>query len=296
MYTIKQAAIRAGVTVELLRAWERRYGIVRPDRTDSGYRLYDDPAIDRVRAMRQLVDRGWSPSQAAREVEANGVPIPSTPSHPTGVQIEPPGPDLATAFVDAAAALDERRVEAVLDDVFASGSFDRVVDDRLMPVLRALGHAWAAGTVSVAAEHAASHAVLRRLAAAFEAAGRLDAERPVLVGLPAGSRHEIGALAFATAARRRGIGVVYLGADVTHDSWIDAAHVTNARGVVIGIPTAGDRGPGRQVAETMVHSGGWLVAAGGAGAIDADLPAEVLQLPNGIVSSTAALQQALADR
>ena len=111
-----------------------------------------------------------------------------------------------------------------------------------------------------------------------------------------GSRHEIGALAFATAARRRGIGVVYLGADVTHDSWIDAAHVTNARGVVIGIPTAGDRGPGRQVAETMVHSGGWLVAAGGAGALDADLPAEVLQLPNGIVSSTAALQQALADR
>ncbi|HET9755185.1 MAG TPA: MerR family transcriptional regulator, partial [Candidatus Limnocylindrales bacterium] len=146
MYTIKQAAIRAGVTVELLRAWERRYGIVRPDRTDSGYRLYDDPAIDRVRAMRQLVDRGWSPSQAAREIEANGVPIPSTPSHPTGVQNEPPGPDLAAAFVDAAAALDERRVEAVLDEVFASGSFERVVDDRLMPVLRALGDAWAAGT------------------------------------------------------------------------------------------------------------------------------------------------------
>ncbi len=297
MYTIKQAAIRAGVTVELLRAWERRYGIVRPDRTDSGYRLYDDPAIDRVRAMRQLVDRGWSPSQAAREIEANGVPITSpTPLRPTGGQNEPSGPDLATAFVDAAAALDERRVEAVLDEVFASGSFDRVVDDRLMPVLRALGDAWASGSVSVAAEHAASHAVLRRLSAAFEAAGRLDVARPVLVGLPAGSRHEIGALAFATAARRRGIGVVYLGADVPHDSWIDAAHLTNARGVVIGIPTARDRGPGRQVAETMVHSGGWLVASGGAGSLDADLPAEVLQLPNGIVSSAAALQQALAER
>ena len=295
MYTIKQAAIRAGVSVELLRAWERRYGIVHPGRTDSGYRLYDDPAIDRLRAMRQLVDNGWAPSQAAREIEANGVPAISpiaSRAVPSGRQ---PDPDLATAFVDAAAALDERRVEAVLDELFAAGSFERVVDDRLMPVLHALGDAWAAGTVSVAAEHAASHAVLRRMSAAFEAAGRLDTERPVLVGLPAGSRHEIGALAFATAARRRGIGVVYLGADVPHDSWIDAAQVTSARGVVVGIPTAGDRGPARQIVETMVHGGTWLVAAGGGGTLDADLPAEVLRLPNGIVSSAAALQQALAE-
>ncbi len=184
----------------------------------------------------------------------------------------------------------------MLDELFASGSFERVVDDRLMPVLRALGDAWAAGTVSVAAEHAASHAVVRRLSAAFEAAGRLDVERPVLVGLPAGSRHEIGALAFATAARRLGIGVVYLGADVPHDSWIDAAHVTSARGVVVGIPTAGDRRAGQQVVDTMVHGGTWLVAAGGGGVLDADLPTEVVRLPNGIVSSATALQHALAQR
>ncbi|HET8570333.1 MAG TPA: MerR family transcriptional regulator [Candidatus Limnocylindria bacterium] len=51
MYTIREAAHRAGVTPDVLRAWERRYGVVSPQRTASGYRLYDDAAIARLRAM-----------------------------------------------------------------------------------------------------------------------------------------------------------------------------------------------------------------------------------------------------
>ena len=52
MYTIKQAAIRSGLTIPTIRAWERRYGVVLPERTKSGYRLYDDDALDRLLAMR----------------------------------------------------------------------------------------------------------------------------------------------------------------------------------------------------------------------------------------------------
>jgi MerR family transcriptional regulator, light-induced transcriptional regulator len=294
MYTIKQAALRAGVSVQVLRAWERRYGIVRPDRTPSGYRLYDEAAIDRVRAMRRLVEEGWAASQAAREIEAHGVPASPAPSPrlPGGGS----GSDLSAAFVDAAADLDDARIEEILDELFASGSFERAVEQRVMPALRALGDAWAEGTVSVAAEHAASHAVLRRLAAAFEAAGRLDVESPVLIGLPPGSRHELGALAFATAARRRGIGAVYLGADVPERSWREAVDVTGARGVVVGIPTIDDRHAAEGVAHAMTAIGDVVVAVGGLGATDAQLPAGVIRLPEDIPSATAALEQALADR
>ncbi len=295
MYTIKQAALRAGVSVQVLRAWERRYGIVRPDRTPSGYRLYDETAIDRVRAMRRLVEEGWAASQAAREIEAHGVPAASpalSPRSPGGGS----GSDLSAAFVDAAAQLDDARIDAILDELFASGSFERAVEQRVMPALRALGDAWAEGTVSVAAEHAASHAVLRRLAAAFEAAGRLDVESPVLVGLPPGSRHELGALAFATAARRRGIGVVYLGADVPEQSWLDAVDVTGARGVVVGIPTIDDRHAAEGVAHAVTATGDVVVAVGGLGATEAQLPAGVIRLPQDIPNATTALEQALADR
>ncbi len=73
MYTIKQAAIRSGLTIPTIRAWERRYGVVLPERTASGYRLYDDDALDRLLAMRHLVEvEGVRPSQAADQVLAAG--------------------------------------------------------------------------------------------------------------------------------------------------------------------------------------------------------------------------------
>ena len=68
MYTIREAANRAGVTADVLRAWERRYHIVEPRRTPGGYRQYDDAAIRRLRAMRRLVDDGWTPSAAAESL------------------------------------------------------------------------------------------------------------------------------------------------------------------------------------------------------------------------------------
>ena len=70
MYRITQTAIRSGVSVPLIRAWERRYGIVRPQRTASGYRMYDDAAIDTLVRMRELTEAGWSASEASRAILA----------------------------------------------------------------------------------------------------------------------------------------------------------------------------------------------------------------------------------
>ena len=295
MYTIGQAALRAGVSIPVLRAWERRYGIVHPQRTPSGYRLYDDVAIDRLRSMRELVASGMSPAQAAKQIEEHGVTgtstLPGEPARFTDEAATPPDDAFTHAYVSAAAAMDEARVEAVLEEIMASASFERAVDDRLMPALRGLGRAWSTGEVSVAAEHAASHAVLRRLSAAFQAAGT-SIGRPVLVGLPPGSRHELGALAFATAVRRRGIGVVYLGPDVPLQSWVDAVRWTSARAVVIGAPTGDDLKGAESIAEMASALGGVLVAIGGAPAETVTLPG-VLRLPDGIGPSARALEAAL---
>ncbi len=302
MYTIKEAAARAGVSVPLLRAWERRYGVVQPARTAAGYRLYDEASIERVRAMRRLVDAGWTPSQAAKQIEAEGIPadmdvstVAGTDGPPAPTEIDG-GRGVSADFVAAAAALDERRIETFLDDLFAGGSFERVVDDRLGPALRALGDAWAAGTLSVGAEHAASHAVLRRLSASFEAAGRASDARPVLVGLPPGSRHEIGALAFATAARRRGLAVVYLGADVPRRE-LDRGRCGRrwpARSSS-GFPPQADVATAESVARTVTEAGGAVVVAiGGPGAADASVPPSVLRLMDGIGAAAEMLEDALA--
>ena len=76
MFTIKQAAARTGLSVPIIRVWERRYGVVQPSRTPAGYRLYDDESIARLVAMRRLVaEEGWKPSQAAQRVLEPGTDL-----------------------------------------------------------------------------------------------------------------------------------------------------------------------------------------------------------------------------
>src|SRR5688500_7628547 len=270
MYTIREAAGRAGVSSELLRAWERRYGIVTPQRTPAGYRLYDDRAIARIRAMRSLVHDGWTPSAAAASLKGlsdGELPADAARDAAEASADDPTAEELVDRFVRAAARMDSAAIGDFLDDIGARGSFEAVSDRYLFPALRALGSAWERGVVSVAAEHQASAAVERWLGAAYEAAGSHRVETaPILVGLPPGARHELGALAFATAARRSGLSVHYLGADLPSAEWVRAARATNAVAAVIGVPTAEDATAARKVATALRRgSPDVLILFGGAG-------------------------------
>lgn len=286
MYSIKQASIRSGVSVPLIRAWERRYGVVSPKRTPSGYRLYDDAAIATLIRVRELTEEGWNASEASRAVLEGEVPVnprttPSLPIDEEGVHARQA--DLIDRFIESATAMDIARTGAVLDEIFASGSFEAIVDDLLMPALVALGQAWSEGRLDVAAEHAASSAVHRRLSALYEAAATMGDAR-VVVGLPPGARHELGALAFSVAVRRLGVGVLYLGADVPVESWVHVLERNRARVAVIAIVQRTDRAAAIKVAEALKASGnGPALAVGGKSARwEAALDAGLVILPERI--------------
>jgi DNA-binding transcriptional MerR regulator/methylmalonyl-CoA mutase cobalamin-binding subunit len=297
MYTIRQAAIRSGVNVPLLRAWERRYGIVAPARTDGGYRLYDDAAIDRLRAMRILVDDGMSPRQAADQVTA-AAPDDVAAIVGVGASRTEPAGDAASAvmgFVDAAARIDGRGIARAVDELFASGSFERAMEDRIFPALSALGDAWTRGEVDVAGEHAASAAVVRRLSLAFEAAASVsaDGDRPILVGLPPGAHHEVAPLACATAARRAGLPVVYLGTDVPVASWVAAVARTGARAIVLGVALDRDVVATDAVVDAVRRDHPTLVIGLG-GRMAADVDGDrILRLPDGLLDAVERLRRAV---
>ncbi len=172
---------------------------------------------------------------------------------------------------------------AVLDDVFAKGSFESIVDDLLMPALSSLGRAWSEGRLDVAAEHAASAAIHRRLSALYEAAAVMG-DASVVVGLPPGSRHELGALAFAVAVRRLGVGVLYLGADVPVASWIHVMKQNRARVAVIAIVQESDQARALEVADGLRSSGiSPILAVGGRSArFEGALEAGIVVLPDRI--------------
>jgi MerR family transcriptional regulator, light-induced transcriptional regulator len=289
MYTIRQAALRSGVSVPLIRAWERRYGLVRPGRLSNGYRVYDDASINLLLAMRRLVNDGWQPSAAAaalRDGTAPAIDVTARPRVPDGVE-------LADRFADAAARFDGTGLEAVLDEISARGSYEATIDSLMLPAAVALGERWERGELDAAAEHAASAAIMRRLSAAFEAAGLAARGRRVVVGLPPGAHHELGALAFATALRRRGVPVIYLGADVPIGSWVHAVTTVRASAVVLGAVRRDDAIAARKVLEALHDAAPDVrVAIGGRFAGDV-ASADVLTLPDSVVTAAETLERAL---
>ena len=146
----------------------------------------------------------------------------------------------SSGFVAAARALDVGAMERILDEAFAAERFEGAVDHVVFPALRAVGDGWSDGSVDVAMEHAASETIRRRLARFYDAAASATGIPDLIVGLPPGGHHEIGALVFAIAARRRGLDVLYLGADVPLESWRVAVEATGAQVAVVGVVGAAD--------------------------------------------------------
>jgi methanogenic corrinoid protein MtbC1 len=246
MYTIKHAAEMVGVPVTTLRAWQRRYRVVNPGRSDTGYRLYGDGDIAVLRRMQALVASGWSPKEASKAAVSGEARLARTP---VGLRQDEPrrikaasGPGKAAPdLVAAAAALDPFAVSRMLDEHFAMSSFEQIVEGWLLPELERLGKAWADGRVTVAGEHMVAAAVQRRLSAAFDAAGQDSGRSPLLLtGLPSGSRHELGILSFATAARRQGLAVLHMGTDLPLADWLSAAERQRPDAVVLAVPTPSD--------------------------------------------------------
>lgn len=249
MHTVKWVAERLGLAPGTVRAWEQRYNVVHPSRSEGGYRLYDDEDFAVLRRMADLVAGGMQAAQAAQEIRSGGGGRRERVARPHAGM-----PDLEDLFA-AARAFDARGMDAVLDAAFASAGFEYVVDTWLIPALRSVGEAWATGQFDVSHEHFVSAAVMRRLTSAFDAGGYARTGRHVLTGLAPGATHEIATLAFATMLRRRGLRVTYLGPDLPAASWVSAARTARPDAVVIGAPRPADARAATDVVRTLAASG-----------------------------------------
>ncbi|MFC7490378.1 MULTISPECIES: MerR family transcriptional regulator [unclassified Knoellia] len=292
MYTIKRAAELTGIGLSTLRAWERRYGVVSPSRSEGQYRLYSDADVRALAIMASLVHDGWTAKEAAAEtlsrLAGGGVSAPV--GGPQGAELEsPPGLD---ELLDAARDLDTPRVSAILAQRLGSADFTEAAGSWLMPVLAAIGSAWADGRLSAAGEHLVSHAIQRRLAGLYEAAPRATTGPVVVLGLPSGARHELGLLAFSVAARQAGLTTAYVGADLPAEDWELAVSGRHAGGAVLSVPRMADIVSAQAVVDRLTRNApGIVVAVGGrhqdsvTGALHLghDLAAGVALLRDGLV-------------
>jgi MerR family transcriptional regulator, light-induced transcriptional regulator len=218
---IGELSRRTGVTEPTLRAWERRYGLLRPERSAGGFRLYTDEDAARVRAMRDHLDRGVAASQAAQLALA-----------------EPPRPDVAP--VDALAdelgaaleALDDVASQAALDRTLATLSVEAALREVLLPVMSEVGRGWENDESVIAREHFATNLVRGRLLS-LARGWDLGAGRRALLACAPDERHDIGLIAFGLALRARGWRITFLGADTPAGTLARAAAQTEPDLVVV---------------------------------------------------------------
>ena len=220
---IGELSRRLGVSDHALRAWERRYGLLRPVRTAGGYRLYSEADFERVRRMQAYLAQGLSAAEAARAA------IDGEPPAGTGADGGWPAPrdgltDAGATLVAALDKFDEPAAQAVLDRLLGTLTVETVLRDVVLPYLRALGDRWQRGEASVAQEHFASNVIRGRLAGLARGWGHGHGPRAILACVP-DELHDIALLAFGIVLNRNGWRIEYLGASTPVDDLIRLAHL-----------------------------------------------------------------------
>jgi MerR family transcriptional regulator, light-induced transcriptional regulator len=211
---IGELARRTGVSPELLRAWEQRYGLLQPTRTAGGFRLYSAADEARVRRMQGHVANGLAAAQAA-QLSRSAEPAQS--SAPSAAAMLDDEASMLAEFLDR---LDESAANNALDRLFSAYTVEAVLQRVLIPYLQRLGQRWEAGEVSVAQEHFASNLIRGRLLGLAQGWGQGRGPAAVLACLP-GELHELGLLVFGVALRRRGWRITYLGTNSPIDAVAD---------------------------------------------------------------------------
>ena len=227
---IGELSRRVGLSDHVLRAWERRYGLLSPIRTQGGYRLYSTDDERRVLRMKVLLARGLSTGEAARaaleDPTATGDALPGAglgAGRPVAALSAPTGDltDLGDRLARALETMDEPTAQIVVDELLATATVDDVVRHVVLPYLAGLGERWARGEISIAQEPCASNVLRGRLAARSRDWGNGPGPR-ALLACPPGERHDLALLAFGVLLGRRGWAVSYLGADTPLESVVGA--------------------------------------------------------------------------
>ena len=222
---IGEISKRSGLSPERLRAWERRYGLLRPARSAGGTRLYSEEDLRRVELMQAHLAQGFAAAEAAAMVDGPASAAASSA----------PAFAVATVVAELTAALDafdEPAAQDVLDRALAVATLESVIGEVILPYLSEIGARWRRGEASIAQEHFASSILRGRLLGLARGWGLGIGPVALLACVP-GERHDLGLIAFGLALRDRGWRITYLGPDTPVGTVSEAARTLRPALVVL---------------------------------------------------------------
>jgi len=237
-YPINVAARRSGLTAHVIRAWERRYTAVRPERGDTQRRLYSDHEVQRLVLLRQAVELGHRIGEIA-QLPMEQLRVLVGREAVAGVEASPRiplGPSrLVDTALEAIRAMDTPAFTQSMLQATRSLSVPQLFESFITPLMASLGHLWETGVMRVAHEHFASAHLRTFLGDLLASASSADGGRVIVVTTPHGQHHELGALISAVAAARCGWTVVYLGPSLPAEEIAFAVEMRRARALALSI-------------------------------------------------------------
>jgi DNA-binding transcriptional MerR regulator/methylmalonyl-CoA mutase cobalamin-binding subunit len=249
-HPIRVVAERTGVTPTLLRAWERRYAVVEPARSEGGQRLYSDEQVDRLLLLRRTVDAGRSIGSIADRPTADLQQMLTEDLEARAARERAERPasgavDLAPAIA-AVRGMDASGLDRELRRLTVTLGAERFLDEALAPLLGSIGDEWRAGNMRPAQEHVAT-AVIRQILGWLLERSRSDSSRRVVIGMLSGENHDLGGLLAATSAALAEWDVLFLGEDLPPSEIAAAARAMPATVVGLSIvsPLSWDGIPGQ---------------------------------------------------
>ena len=239
-HSIKIVARRTGLSAHVIRIWEKRYGAVEPERTDTNRRLYSEEQIERLGLLRDITQAGHSISHVAKLPLGKLKGLATQSALPRGSISNANGsnadaPSYLAECLAAVRSLNSPALEDALKrasiDLGAQGLLQRVV----APLAQTIGEMWRDGSITAAHEHFASAVIRIFLGHAAKPFHAADGAPVVVVATPTGQLHELGALLVGAAAANLGWNVTYLGASLPAAEIAGAAKQNNARAVALSL-------------------------------------------------------------
>ncbi|MCB1153420.1 MAG: MerR family transcriptional regulator [Deltaproteobacteria bacterium] len=251
LYPIRVVTRMTGLSPDIIRAWERRYGAVEPHRTDGNTRLFTSADIHRLALLKRVVDSGHNIKSIAGltddELEqlATREAAHSPVDNATAEQFiigDDPYTTLRQDYMNAVFRFDVRRAARLLSRTAALVNPLELIEHVLLPVLRDTGHNWAEQRFSVAHEHLVSMQIRGLLQKITDYANPQPGSPKIIFTTPEGHWHEFGALVGALLAASRGVEPIYLGPHLPEDDIEIACEVSRANVLVLGIVRDIDEG------------------------------------------------------
>ena len=209
LFPIRTVARLTGVNPITLRAWERRYNLIHPQRTPKGHRLYTQQDIERIKEMVKLLDQGISISQAKPLLDRPASQTLSVSTSDTSDVWQ----NYQEKMLRAVERFDEQALDTSYNDALSLYPVD-IVNVRLtVPLLRLLGERWQEREAGIAEEHFFSFYLRNKLTTRIHHMNQRSGGSLLLLACLPGEYHDIGLLLFALAAVNQGYRVLLLGAN-----------------------------------------------------------------------------------